>query len=128
MKEGPGVDKVLDLHDIRMPDESIGTILTMDTLEHVEFVRRAIKEAYRILKPGGLLAIASVMNFPIHDHPQDYWRFTPAAFRSLLRPFPFVLVESVGREDFPHTVIGIGYKSNWQPIAADPSDMETVCC
>lgn len=110
IQEGPGVDKIANLCNVDMPNESAGTILVMETLEHIEFDREAIKEAYRLLKPNGLLAISSEMKFPIHNYPDDYWRFTPSGFRSLLRPFPFTFVESAGEENFPHTIIGIGYK------------------
>jgi len=49
MREGPGVDMVLDLHDIALPSNTVGTFLLLDTLEHVEYPRQAIKEIYRIL-------------------------------------------------------------------------------
>jgi len=77
MREGPGVDKILDLHAIDLPSNSVGVVLCFDTLEHVEYPREALKEIYRILKPNGMAVISSVMDFPIHDHPYDYWRFTP---------------------------------------------------
>lgn len=111
IRKGPGVDAILDLHDIRLDSESVGTILILDTLEHVEFVRKAINECHRVLKPNGLLIISSVMNFPIHDHPHDYWRFTPEAFESLLRPFSSSVVDFAGDESFPHTVVGIACKT-----------------
>jgi len=110
MREGPGVDKVLNLHKIDLPDESVGTVLCLDTLEHVEHPHRALEEIHRILKPGGIAVISSVMDFPIHDHPYDYWRFTPEGFRSLLAPFNDSFVGSVGRERFPHTIVGLGFK------------------
>lgn len=110
MREGLGVDKVINLHNIDLPDESVGTVVTLDTLEHVEYPNKAMDEVYRILKPGGMAIIASVMNFHIHDYPHDYWRFTPEAFRSLLKPFSSSFVGSAGRKDFPHTVVGIGFK------------------
>ena len=112
MREGPGVDKILDLHAIDLADESVGAILSFDTLEHVEGPRKAMQEIHRILKPGGLVVISSVMDFPIHDYPHDYWRFTPEAFRSILKPFDNCFVGYQGKEDFPHTVIGIGYKGD----------------
>jgi SAM-dependent methyltransferase len=110
MREGLGVDRVLDLHAIDLPEASVGSVLCFDTLEHVEEPRRAVEELHRILAPGGILAMSSVMDFHIHDHPHDYWRFTPDAFRSLLRPFTQIWVESAGREIFPHTVVGVGVK------------------
>ena len=111
-RNGPGVDMVLDLHAIRLPDESVGTVLLIDTIEHVEFVRKAIQEVYRILKPNGVLIISSVMDFPIHGYPNDYWRFTPAAFESLLASFSSSFVGALGRKSFPHTLVGVGFKSS----------------
>lgn len=110
MRPGRGVDRILDLHAIELEAESVGTVLLLDTLEHVEFPRKALGEIHRILKPGGVLVISSTMRFPIHDHPHDYWRFTPEAFRSLLKPFATAVVESGGREDFPPLVVGVGCK------------------
>jgi len=110
MRDGPGVDKVLNLHDIDLPPESVGTVLCFDTLEHVEYPHRALEQIHRILMPDGIVVISSVMDFPIHDHPYDYWRFTPEAFKSILKPFSGSFVGYAGREDFPHTVVGIGFK------------------
>jgi SAM-dependent methyltransferase len=110
MRYGPGVDSILDLHDLGLLGGSVGTALMLDTLEHVEFPRKAIENVKRILKPDGILIMSSVMNFPIHDFPYDYWRFTPEAFKSLLKVFKVSFVEAAGRPEFPHTIIGIGLK------------------
>lgn len=107
---GPGVDIILNLHEIKLPSKSVGTVLIMDTLEHVEFPGKAIEQVHRILKPNGVLVISSVMNFPIHNHPHDYWRFTPEGFKSLMKIFTYSLVDSTGNDKFPHTIIGIGFK------------------
>jgi ubiquinone/menaquinone biosynthesis C-methylase UbiE len=110
MREGPGVDIVLDLHDINLPDESVGTALCLETLEHVEYPHKAINEIHRVLIPDGIVVISSTMFFPIHDFPHDYWRFTPEAFRSLLKAFGKAYIGFAGDKLFPHTVIGIGFK------------------
>ncbi len=108
IREGPGVDLILDLHDIDLPSASVGTALLLETLEHMEYLRKGIQEIHRVLRPDGLLIASSQMNFPIHN-PPDYWRFTPEAFRSLLRPFKHAFVDFVGADSFPHTVVGIGF-------------------
>lgn len=119
MCEGPGVDKVLNLHDINLPSESVGSVLCFDTLEHVEYPHKALQEIHRILMPKcGIAVIGSVMNFPIHDYPHDYWRFTPAAFESLLKPFKHSFVGFAGKKDFPHTVIGLGFKGDVPNLSA----------
>jgi SAM-dependent methyltransferase len=63
MREGPGVDKILNLHDIGLPSGCVGTVLCLDTLEHVEYPHKALEEIYRILKRDGIVIISSVMNF-----------------------------------------------------------------
>ena len=110
MREGPGVDRILNLHKRDLPPETAGTILMLDTFEHVEFVRKAVEETYRILKPDGVLVISSVMNRSIHGYPHDYWRFTPEAFKSLLKLFESCIVNFAGDKQFPHTVVGVGFK------------------
>ena len=110
MRAGPGVDKVLDLHQIDLPDNSIGTVFLMDTLEHVEYPHQAMAEVHRILKPDGLVVMSSVLDFFIHETPHDYWRFTPDGFRSLLKHFRHSHVGYYGRAIFPHTLVGIGFK------------------
>ena len=112
MREGPGVDKILDLHHIDLPAECVGTVLCLETLEHVEYPHRALEEIHRVLEPDGIAVISSLMDFPIHDHPHDYWRFTPEAFRSLLKPFADSFIGYVGWEGFPHTVVGVGFKGS----------------
>jgi ubiquinone/menaquinone biosynthesis C-methylase UbiE len=115
MREGPGVDRVLDLHALDLPDGTAGTVVCVDTLEHVEHPRTAVEEMHRILAPGGLLILSSVFDFPIHGYPNDFWRFTPEGFRSLLVPFAASLVSSYGRSDVsPQNVIGVGFKDKGQ--------------
>ena len=56
------------------------------------------------------------MNFPIHDYPHDYWRFTPEAFKLLLKPFSNFFVGFQGNKNYPHTVVGIGFKGDSKPL------------
>ncbi len=110
MRDGPGVDKVLNLHQIGLDDNSMGTVILLDTLEHVEYPYKAMDEVYRILKPGGIVILSSCMNFPIHSYPHDYWRFTPQAFSSLLQNFGHSWTGFQGDKMFPYSIFGIGQK------------------
>lgn len=112
IREGPGVDQILNLHHIELLSELVGTVFLFETLEHVEFCRKALEEIYRVLQPNGLLVISTVMKFPIHNHPCDYWRFTPEGLKSLLKPFTFSFVGSVGDAEFPHTIVGLASKNS----------------
>jgi SAM-dependent methyltransferase len=112
IQEGPGVDQIEDVHHLSFEDGSVGTIICLETLEHVADPLRAVQEMHRVLQPGGLLAISSLMFFPIHAHPWDYWRFTPEGFELLLEPFESKLVVAQGWELMPEGVFGIGVKGS----------------
>ncbi len=116
MREGPGVDRVLNLHNIDQPSGSVGTVISLDTMEHVEFPHKAMEEIHRILRPDGVAVISSVLDFRIHATPYDYWRFTPDGFRSILSPFASSFVGYAGKDRFPHTIVGIGFKGKPCPL------------
>ena len=96
---------------ISLPDASAGTVLCIETFEHVFEVRRAFDEVFRILKPGGLFVITSPLNFRIHGYPDDYWRMTPNCLRRMLEPYAARLTGYQGYHAFPHSVMGLGIKA-----------------
>jgi SAM-dependent methyltransferase len=104
MQTGPGVDRVEDIATTTFDADFAGTIVCVETLEHVFAVHDAFREMHRVLQPGGLLVVTVPMRFPIHNHPSDYWRMTPACIDRLASAFAFRIVGSQGCEDFPHTV------------------------
>lgn len=110
MREGPGVDRIEDLAQLTLPDESVETIVCVETLEHCFHVERAVGEMLRVLKPGGLLLISTPFQFHIHSYPDDYWRLTPSCLARLLAELPATMVGSQGVEAFPHTSFAIGCK------------------
>ncbi|MDG1460011.1 MAG: methyltransferase domain-containing protein [Luminiphilus sp.] len=124
MRGGPGVDVLLDLHSIDLQNNSVGTVICLDTLEHVEYPRQAIKEIFRILNDDGILVLSSVFEFPIHGYPNDFWRFTPEGFRSLLKDFPEKHIFSYGRSDVrPQCVIAVAFKGKVPEL-----DDFLLCC
>ncbi len=110
LQRGPGVDRIENVEHLSLESETIGTILILDTLEHVQNPFAAMDEMYRVLRPGGVLIMSSVMAWPIHEYPNDYWRFTPKCFELLLQHFQTRNVFFQGQKDFPHTVLGLGIK------------------
>ncbi len=117
MAPGKGVDRIENLEKLSLGTGSVGSAVCTDTLEHVERPEEAVREIHRVLVPGGVLILASVMDFPIHNYPADYWRFTPQGFKSLLSIFPAAVVGWQGHRLQPHTVFGIGFKDAERDIA-----------
>jgi hypothetical protein len=111
MRPGPGVDRIENMHRLSCADASVGAVLCLDTLEHVANCHLAVEEMHRVLAPGGLLVLASVMDFEMHECPADYWRFTPKAIEMLMRRFETLQVYYQGNPHKPHTVLGIGRHS-----------------
>ena len=113
MREGYGVDKILDMHELDLPDNSVGTVLCLDTLEHVEYLRKAMREIHRVLKPEGFFAVITLgwdLGWLIHECPKDYWRFTPDAIKSILELFTTSFIAYAGDKKAPHTVAGVALK------------------
>lgn len=57
-------DLKIDIQNTGLPDQSLDIIICNHVLEHVEDFRKALKELYRILKPGGHL----ICSFPMDPH------------------------------------------------------------
>jgi SAM-dependent methyltransferase len=111
MRPGPGVDRVEDVSAMSLGDGDAGTVLCIETFEHVFEVRRAFDEVYRVLKPGGLFVITSPLNFRIHGYPDDYWRMTPSCLRRMMAPYAGKLTGAQGYHKFPHSVMALGFKA-----------------
>lgn len=89
----PSLDLVLDAHKLPFADESFETILCTEVLEHCVEPHVVIDEFYRCLKLGGVLILTTRFVFPIHDAPQDYFRFTKFGLLKICEAFQHVEIE-----------------------------------
>ena len=84
----PCIDIICDISDMKeIANESIGLVLNLESLEHLPYPQKATDEIHRVLRPGGLLIMTTVMHFKIHRAPKDYWRFAPDGIELLLSRF-----------------------------------------
>jgi SAM-dependent methyltransferase len=68
---------------------SIDTLLSTQTLEHIEDVEFYISECARLVRPDGVLILTAPMQWRHHEVPYDYWRFTQYGLISLLERHGF---------------------------------------
>ena len=121
IRPGLGVDRIEDVHRLSFGSDTLGTVLMLETVEHVRNPLQAMAEVFRVLRPGGLAVISSCMDFPVHEHPADYWRFPPQGFDLLLERFAPRRVYVQGVSVFPHSLGRVGLK----PGPADEAEAQT---
>ena len=93
LRPGNGVSIIGDAQQLGIRDECVDAILCTEVLEHLPEPQRALDEMFRVLVPGGQLLLTTRFIFPIHDAPNDYFRFTKYGLRHLLRRFEIVELE-----------------------------------
>jgi SAM-dependent methyltransferase len=77
---GKGVDLILeDPYQFPLEDGVADAVVSSSCLEHSQMFWLTVLEAFRILKPGGLLYINVPSNGSYHRYPTDNWRFYPDA-------------------------------------------------
>lgn len=78
-----GVDIAADLTDLPFHSDSFDAATCDQVLEHVSHPHRVTEELRRVVRPGGLIHVASPFVFPWHPSPSDYTRWTLEGLASL---------------------------------------------
>lgn len=74
-----------------LANASIDTVLSTQTLEHLENVEFYISECARVVRANGVLILTAPMQWRHHEVPYDYWRFTQYGLTSLLERQGFTI-------------------------------------
>ncbi len=69
-------DIISDASTIPIPDNSYDLILMGELLEHVPNPLVVLREAYRLLRSGGILLATVPFMYPVHADPYDFGRYT----------------------------------------------------
>jgi SAM-dependent methyltransferase len=87
-------DVVASLNDpLPIDGEVADSVLSLSVLEHLREPQVMLREACRILKPGGNLVLQVPWQWKIHEAPHDYYRYTPYGLQHLLEQAGFTEVE-----------------------------------
>ena len=117
-RPGPGVDLLADVEALPQADASVGTVLAMNTFEHVPRFWRGFAEIRRVLRPDGAFLVSCPFYFKIHQFPGDYWRFTADALEVLLEDYPSRIIGWHGAKHRPAHVWALAFREERPPISA----------
>lgn len=94
---GTRPDVFADGAHVPFQDASFHCVTLLEVLEHVAFPDLVLREAQRVLIPGGTLLLSVPFLYPLHDAPHDYQRFTAPGLTFALRKAGFECGEPVPR-------------------------------
>lgn len=83
-------DTVGDAHILPFGNSSFSSILCTEVLEHLHTPHQAISEMYRVLQPGGILILTTRFVFPLHDVPNDFYRYTKYGLSYLFKDWMII--------------------------------------
>ena len=87
------VDVVGSAYAIPVEDETFDTALCTSVLEHLEEPEQALRECYRVLRPGAHAVYTIPHIWHLHEEPRDFYRFTKYGISYLLSKVGFEIVE-----------------------------------
>lgn len=112
INESYGTDVIFNAEETwPFPGSSFDGVLFVNLLEHLYRYDAAMKEAVRVLKPGGTLAGVVPFMFNVHGSPNDYFRYTKSTLVRLLteQGFRDIQVRELGTGAFSviyHCLLG----------------------
>ena len=85
MVDGPGVDVVGLARELPFDISTFGAVVCTEMLEHDPTPWLSLPEMARVLRPRGLLLLTTRgPEFPHHEYPSDFYRYTTDAIQVLV--------------------------------------------
>ena len=96
-KEIKGV--VATLPNIALPEHSFDVVVATEILEHIDDDHACVREAVRVLRPGGRAYFAVPNNcLGADEEPEHVRKYTPETLETLLSPYGYVFMETFVEE------------------------------
>ena len=86
-------DLVWDGKRINLNDASVDTVIATELFEHVKNLGEVLDEVNRVLKKGGVIYFTVPFIWPLHEVPDDQYRYTPYSLKPALDKAGFKDIE-----------------------------------
>lgn len=92
---GPGVDAVCSSDDIlkKFGEESFDVVLSTCALEHIANWKLAISNMKRACRHGGIILLIVPSEWPWHNYPYDFWRYSHEDIKVIFSDFEILVIE-----------------------------------
>ncbi len=91
--EKSNIDRFGTAYDIPAEDGEFDSALCTAVLEHLEEPETALRECFRVLKPGGVAIYSVPFIWHLHEEPRDFYRFSKYGLKYLFEKVGFEIVE-----------------------------------
>ncbi len=104
--------QILDLTNLGSWNKKFDFILCTNVLEHIFEIENAIFNFDLLLKSKGKILVSVPFIYPLHDEPEDYWRFTEHSLKKLFSNYEIIDFKQYGLRQFPTQYILYLQKKN----------------
>lgn len=87
---------VSDIQLCSVADNSFDVVLMIEVLEHCPNPQKAVNELHRICRSQGVCIVSTRFMQPLHEEPNDYYRFTQYSLQVLFKQFQQVNIYPMG--------------------------------
>ncbi len=99
----------IDICNLKIKD-TYDLIICINVLDDIFNYQKAVNAMFKALKKHGQIFLIVNGFYPLHDLPNDYWRFTEYSLRKIFSKFKKVNIKKIGFNYFPFYYILIAKK------------------